>query len=209
MTMKNKNKIKLVAALIFLMFDFNMSQGSISFNLFPTFIGFFLLYTCLGDLEKKSKIFTTLKSYSFAMSFIFFVTYIVNMFGLLDYLFSYLLKGNQSNEMFVSGLKAAFTSVQLALNLALTLLMVYGIYLLMAGFREVLLKKESKIAKYGRQLMNTFQIFLVLKGLYLVSYILYIFAFDKFAMAPAIFNLTSYVPSVVLITQFRKTHDLL
>ena len=140
------------------------------------------------------------------MSFLFAAVYLLNMFGGLNYIYAMMLSGKEDNTTYVSGLTLAFTSIQLALNIALTLMVLYAVYLLVSGYKEITGRQDAAIERYGKQLFNTFQIYAALKGLYILAYMLYVFIPGTLAAAPAVFTIGAMIPSVVLIMQINKSY---
>lgn len=200
------NKAKLLVGLFFLLFDLNLNMGTINFNMFPTFIGFFLISLAIQPIEKKSSYFVSLRKYSFLMSYVFVVIYLINMFGALDALYGMAVKGHTDDTAYMSRMAMIFNSIQLVLNAALIFMVVYAMYLLVNGYKEITEKQGMDIERYGKQFFNTFQIFAVIKILYIAAYAMLIYIPNTLDIIMAVFSAASMIASVVLIIQAHKSY---
>ena len=207
--MNTNNKMKLAVGFIFLLFDYNTKLNGMTFNVLPTFIGFLLLYSGLKDLSGKNNYFASLKKISLILTPIFLVIYMVNLLGLLDKLYNRMLATNPDNPTHAANTANLFYIIQLIINTVLILCVIYAVYLFACGCKEVTRKKGTAIARYGRQLYNTFQIYSVLKVLYLIVYILYVFNNGTLAIAMPIFYICAMVASVMFIFQGNRIYNLL
>lgn len=207
--MKSNNRLKIAIGFIFLLFDYNSKLNGMTFNVLPTFIGFYLLYIGLKDLTEKSKYFASLKKVSLILTPVFFIIYMVNLLGLLDKLYNSMLAINPDNPAHAANTTNLFYVIQLILNTVLILSVIYAVYLFACGCKEVTLKKGTAIARYGRQLYNTFQIYSVLKVLYLIVYALYVFNNETLAIAMPIFYICAMVASFMYIYQGNRIYELL
>lgn len=207
--MNIQNKTKIALGFIFLLFDYNTKLNGMTFSVLPTFIGFILLYVGLKDICDKSNYFASLKKISLIFTPVFLAIYMVNLLGLLDKLFNHMIATNPDNPTHVANTENLFYIIQLIMNTVLVLCVIYAVYLFACGCKEVTAKKGSAIARYGRQLYNTFQIYSVLKVLYLIVYVLYVFNNKTLAIAMPIFYICSMVASVMFIFQGKRIYDLL
>lgn len=207
--MQISNKTKVALGFIFLLFDYNIKSNGMTFNALPTFIGFFLIYIGLKDLADKSNYFASLKKVSLILTPVFFVIYMVNLLGLLDKLYNSMLATNPDNPTHAANTANLFYIIQLVLNAVLILCVIYAVFLFACGCKEVTRRKGIAIARYGRQLYNTFQIYSVLKVLYLSVYILYVFNNETLAIAMPIFYICAMVASVMFIFQGNRIYELL
>ena len=203
------SKLKIAVGFIFLLFDYNTKLNGMTFNVLPTFIGFYLLYAGLKELSGQSSYFASLKKISIILTPVFFVIYMVNLLGLLDKLYNHMLATNPDNPTHVANTTNLFYIIQLVLNTILILCVVYAVYLFACGCREVTRRKGADIARYGRQLYNTFQIYSVLKVLYLIVYALYVFNSNTLAIAMPIFYICAMVASVMFVFQGNRIYELL
>lgn len=207
--MNIQNKTKIAIGFIFLLFDYNTKLNGMTFSVLPTFIGFLLLYIGLKDICEMSRYFAILKKFSLILTPVFLVIYLINLSGALDKLYDSIVATNPENLAFVADVKNIFLVIQLILNTVLILCVIYAVYLFACGSKEVTSKKGSAVARYGRQLFNTFQIYAVLKVLYLIVYALYTFNSNTLAVAMPIFSMCAMVASVMFIFQGNRLYELL
>ncbi len=207
MNIQNKTKISL--GFIFLLFDYVTEVNGMTFSVLPTFLGFLLLYIGLKDICDMSVYFTRLKKFSLIFTPVFLIIYMITLFGILDKLYNSIVATNPNNPAHVADITNIFLVVQLILNTILILCVIYAVYLFACGCKDVTFKKGTAVARYGRQLYNTFQIYSVLKVLYLIIYSLYTFNKNTLAVAMPIFSLCAMVASIVFIYQENRIYDLL
>lgn len=71
----------LFTGMIFVFLGFNITFGNSKFDILPDFIGFYLIFKGLEELQDKSDNFTKIKSFAFGLTIYSFVLFIINLFA--------------------------------------------------------------------------------------------------------------------------------
>ena len=69
----------------FVLLDFNLTFNNVIIGLIPTFIGFFLIFKGINQLQDSAANFRKIKPWVIVMAILFTITYVMDLLGMYDH----------------------------------------------------------------------------------------------------------------------------